>query len=424
MYRNFKAVSLSHKSASVEIRERVALNEEECRRLLSYFKEFMDFQDVLVLSTCNRTEVYYSSSTERSSEIVKLIGLQKSLDSKVDYSPYFQNITKHDEAVKHLFRVSVGLESQVVGDMQITHQVKKAYQWSVDADLAGPFLHRLLHSAFFTNKKIVQETTFRDGAASVSFAATETVVSFAEENKDARILLCGLGEIGKDVTKNIASHIQKGVYITNRTFSKAKAMAEACGFEAIPFEQALKEVHAYDIIVSSVNFGKHLITKEHLNGASIFTHKVFVDLSMPRSIAPDIEEVPGVLLYNIDEIRNKTTEALERRMAAIPSAEAIVDESIADFKNWSKEMIVSPTIQKLKNALEEIRQEEIARYLKVLNPTESKKVDKITKGIMQKVIKLPVLQLKAACQRGDAENLIDLLNDLFDLEKSTKKVKK
>ncbi len=410
MYRNFKAVSLSHKSASVEIRERVALNEEECRRLLSYFKEFMDFQDVLVLSTCNRTEVYYSSSTERSSEIVKLIGLQKSLDSKVDYSPYFQNITKHDEAVKHLFRVSVGLESQVVGDMQITHQVKKAYQWSVDADLAGPFLHRLLHSAFFTNKKIVQETAFRDGAASVSFAATETVVSFAEENKDARILLCGLGEIG--------------VYITNRTFSKAKAMAEACGFEAIPFEQALKEVHAYDIIVSSVNFGKHLITKEHLNGASIFTHKVFVDLSMPRSIAPDIEEVPGVLLYNIDEIRNKTTEALERRMAAIPSAEAIVDESIADFKNWSKEMIVSPTIQKLKNALEEIRQEEIARYLKVLNPTESKKVDKITKGIMQKVIKLPVLQLKAACQRGDAENLIDLLNDLFDLEKSTKKVKK
>ena len=104
MYRNFKAVSLSHKSASVEVREQVALNEEECRRLLSYFKEFMDFHDVLVLSTCNRTEVYYSSLTERSSEIIKLIGLQKGLDNKVDYSSYYENITKHDKAVTHLER--------------------------------------------------------------------------------------------------------------------------------------------------------------------------------------------------------------------------------------------------------------------------------------------------------------------------------
>lgn len=424
MHKNFKAVSLSHKSASVEVREAVALSEEACRGLLSYFKEFMDFNDVLVLSTCNRTEVYYSSSSDRSSDIIKLIGIQQALDNIDNYASYFVNITDHDKAVEHLFRVAVGLESQVVGDMQISHQVKRAYQWSADADLAGPFLHRLLHSSFYTNKKVVQETAFRDGAASVSFAATEMVVSFAGEINDPKILICGVGEIGKDVGKNIAAHIKEGVYLTNRTFSKAEALAEECGFEAIPFEEALQSIHAYDIIVSSVNVQQPFINIEQLKEAAIFTHKVFIDLSMPRSIAPNIEDVPGVLLYNIDDIRSKTSEALEKRMAAIPAVEAIVAEAIAEFEHWSKEMVVSPTIQKLKQALEEIRQEEIARYLKKLSPAESKKVEKITKGIMQKVIKLPVLQLKAACQRGDAENLIGLLHDLFDLEKtSTKAVK-
>lgn len=424
MHRNFKAVSLSHKSASVEVREAVALNEEVCRELLSYFKEFLDFTDVLVLSTCNRTEVYYSSPSDRSNDIIKLIGIQKGFGNIADYANYFVNITDHDKAVEHLFRVAIGLESQVVGDMQISHQVKRAYQWSADEDLAGPFLHRLLHTSFFTNKKVVQETAFRDGAASVSFAATEMVVSFAGEIKDPKILICGLGEIGKDVGKNIASHIKSGVHLTNRTFSKAEQLAASCGFEAVPFEEALQSIHAYDIIVSSVNVDQPFINIEQLKGAAIFTHKVFIDLAVPRSIAPNIEEVPGVLLYNIDDIRNKTSEALEKRMAAIPAVEAIVNEAIADFENWSKEMVVSPTIHKLKQALEDIRQEEIARYLKKLSPAESKKVEKITKGIMQKVIKLPVLQLKAACQRGEAENLIDLLNDLFDLEKTSTKVVK
>lgn len=424
MHRNFKAVSLSHKSASVEVREAVALNEEACRRLLSYFKEFMDFNDVLVLSTCNRTEVYYSSPVDRSHDIIKLIGVQKEFGSISDYADYFVNITDYNEAVEHLFRVAIGLESQVVGDMQISHQVKRAYQWSVDEDLAGPFLHRLLHTSFYTNKKVVQETAFRDGAASVSFAATEMVVSFAGETNNPKILICGLGEIGEDVGKNIAAHIKENVYLTNRTFSKAEKLAEECGLEAISFEEALQSINTFDIIVSSVNVDQPLINKEQLKGSAIFTHKVFIDMSVPRSIAPDIEEVPGVLLYNIDDIRSKTTEALDKRMAAIPAVEAIVNEAIADFENWSKEMVVSPTIQKLKQALEEIRQEEIARYLKKLSPAESKKVEKITKGIMQKVIKLPVLQLKAACQRGEAENLIGLLNDLFDLEKSSTKVKK
>ncbi len=424
MYKKFKAVSLSHKSASVAIRELVALDEETCRRLLKYFKEFTDLTDVFILSTCNRTEVYYSSEEDQYDNIVKLIGVHRGIDNISQYTDSFVNINDQDEAVQHLFRVAIGLESQVIGDMQISNQVKKAYQWTADEDLASPFLHRLLHTIFFTNKKVVQETAFRDGAASVAFAATEMVTSFASEISDPKILICGLGEIGTDVCKNLASHLSAGVYITNRTTSKAEELAKECGFEVVPFDDISESIHAFDIVVSSVSMTKPFVTQENLRHAAIFTHKFFIDLSVPRSIAPDIEELPGILLYNIDDIKTKTTQALKKRIAAIPSVEAIVLDGITDFNNWSKEMIVSPTIHKLKNALEEIRKEEITRYIKNLNASEAKKIEEITKSMMQKVIKLPVLQLKAACKRGEAETLIDLLNDLFNLEKPSNKAEK
>ena len=143
MYKKFKAVSLSHKSASVAIRELVALDEETCRRLLKYFKEFTDLTDVFILSTCNRTEVYYSHELDLSTEIIKLIGMERGLKDVVSYLEYFK-VFNHDlEAIQHLFRVSMGLEAQVVGDMQISNQVKRAYQASADLDMAGPFLHRV-----------------------------------------------------------------------------------------------------------------------------------------------------------------------------------------------------------------------------------------------------------------------------------------
>ena len=125
------------------------------------------------------------------------------------------------------------------------------------------------------------------------------------------------------------------------------------------------------------------------------------------------------MVYNIDHIRNRADEALHRRLAAIPQVETIIKQALVEFNDWSKEMVVSPTINKLKNALEQIRREEMGRYMKTLTPEESEKIDKITRGMMQKIIKLPVLQLKAACKRGEAETLIDVLNDLFNLEQTS-----
>ena len=418
MLQNFKAISLSYKKAPLDIRELIALDENSCRQFIQTLKGFIQASDILVLSTCNRTEVYYNSDVDYSTEIVKLLGITKGIDNITQYLDYFTILNEHNGAVQHLFEVSMGLESQVVGDMQITNQVKQSYQWAADNETAGPFLHRLMHTIFFTNKRVVQETAFRDGAASTSYAAIELIEELtADVVAEPRILVVGVGEIGADVCRHLKDKGYQHVTITNRTMAKAQILADECGMTVLPFEDIVQGLKEADVIISSVARETPFFTKEMIQRLNVLTFKFFIDLSVPRSVEAEVEAVPGVLVYNIDTIQNKASAALQQRINSVPKVRAIIEESIEQFNDWSKEMMVSPTINKLKNALETIRQEELARYMKKLGPKEAKMVDSITKSMMQKVIKLPVLQLKAACKRGEAETLIDLLNDLFDLEK-------
>ncbi|MFQ3213594.1 MAG: glutamyl-tRNA reductase [Marivirga sp.] len=422
MYQNFKALSLSFKNTPIHIREQVSLNEAISTRLLNYLKEFTSATDVLILSTCNRTEIYYLNDEDLSLDLIKLIGIEKGVEQIENIRPYFNSITDHDSAVKHLFDVSIGLEAQVVGDVQISNQVKRAYQASADLELAGPFLHRLMHTIFFTNKRVIQETTFRDGAASVSYAATELVKTLTTEIATPKILVVGVGEIGEDVCRNLVGSQNIEVKITNRTDAKAKELAAECGFGTLDFDDLWQGVNEADVIISSVSTDSALFTKNKVSELEILSFKYFIDLSVPRSVEIEVEDIPAAIVYNVDNIKTKADSALEMRVQAIPDVENIIAEAIEEFQDWSKEMIVSPTINNLKNALEQIRQEELARYIKNLDSKESKIVEKVTKSMMQKIIKLPVLQLKAACKRGEAETLIDVLNSLFNLEEESKKV--
>lgn len=417
MHSKFRAVSLSHKVAPVEIREIISLDERDVQAILLKLKEFFSITDTLILSTCNRTEVYYSHEQDLSTEIIKLIGLEKGVNDAVSFLEYFRIFNDDREAIHQLYRVSMGLEAQVVGDMQISNQVKKAYQASADLEIAGPFLHRLMHTIFYTNKRVVQETSFRDGAASVSYAAVELIQELTSNTYQPRILLLGMGEIGKDVARNMVHIPEAQVFIANRTYQKAKELADELNFTVIPFEDCYKFMEEADVIVSSIARMEPFITKPLIKTFDIKSYKLFVDLSVPRSIETSVEEVPAVVLYNIDNIKSKTGEALEKRLASIPQVESIIEESINDFYNWKKESMASPTINKLKNALEVIRKEELGRYLKNADDKEYAIIDKITKSMMQKILKVPVVQLRAACQRDQAEQMIDLISDLFDLEK-------
>jgi glutamyl-tRNA reductase len=414
MYNHFKSISLSHRNAPLAIREQLALTEASAKAIMLRLKDFFEISDVLVVSTCNRTEIYYSSSQNLNEDIISLLLIEKGISDIQPFLAYFERFANGEEAVQHLFEVATGLHSQVVGDMQIPNQIKHAYQWTADLNLAGPFLHRLLHTIFFANKRVAQETFFRDGAASISYAAIELLDGLMPNPK---ILVAGLGEIGTDVCRNLAEKQDADVTIVNRTKSKSDQLALDHGFRVADFGDIEHEISRADIIVTSIARDEPFFTKEMMVRLRGMSFKYFIDLSVPRSVSPEVEEVPGVMLYTIDSIRSRADEALHRRLESVPQVREIIDEAVLEFNDWSKEMIVSPTIQKLKGALEQIRKEEMTRFTKNLSDSELEKVERITTSMMQKILKLPVLQLKAACKRGEAETLIDVLNDLFNLEK-------
>ncbi|WP_114779623.1 glutamyl-tRNA reductase [Botryobacter ruber] len=421
MRNQFKALTLSYKNAPIVIREAVALNEIACKNLLDKIKETTDAKEVLVLSTCNRTEVYYAADKDYSHELIKLIALEKGITATKELLPYFQHITQHEKAVQHLFRVTLGLESQVVGDMQIMNQVKKAYHWAADAAMAGPFLHRLMHTIFFSNKRVCNETAFRDGAASVSYATVELVEELTNALENPRVLMIGVGEIGANVCDNFQKSSLSDIVICNRTHHKAHELAQQTNATAVYWESVWEEISKADVVISSVPGDCFFISKEDIERLGVSSDKIFIDLSMPRSIDNSINLLAGASVYNIDSIRNKASEALEKRIAAIPQVDTIILEAIAEFQAWTREMIMSPAIQQFKQQLEQIRQQEVARYQKNLGEKEKQIVENITMNILQKIVKLPAMELKAACQRGESETLIEGLAALFSLDKQNGK---
>lgn len=416
MQSTFKVISLSFKNAPVEIREIIALDNSLITILLNEFREVLGIEESLIISTCNRTEVYYSSTQDYSKEIISLIATKKGISDINNFIPFFTIINNTIESSTYLFRVALGLEAQVVGDLQIINQVKQAYQLAADNNTAGPFMHRVLHTVFYANKRVFQETAFREGAASVSYATAELIRTLAESFVDTKILLIGLGEIGEDLAKHLAED-SFDISITNRSIDKTQTLAVELGHRGIPFENIKNTLDQYDVIISSIPVKDFINPNDFLKESEGI--KYLIDLSIPRSIDPEVENLKGISLFNIDEIQEKTSKAVEKRIAAIPEVQNIINEVMHDIEEWSREMEVSPTIQKLKNALEEIRQEELKKHLKNASPEMEFFADKFSKSITQKIMKLPVLELKAACKRGEADTLIEVLTDLFNLEKET-----
>ncbi len=412
----FKGIGISYKTAPLAVREKIALNEAEAKAFMLKMQDYFGASDLLVVSTCNRTEVFYNSAENHNQSLIKLLLIERGLTDTNSYLDYFANYDNQETAAQHLFEVATGLHSQVVGDMQIPNQVKHSYQWSADLGVAGPFLHRLMHTIFFANKRVAQETAFRDGAASTSYIAVELIEQITSLKDSPSILVLGIGEIGTDVCRNLKAKGFTDITVVNRTRSKAESLATELGLSVANFSDVEQCISNADVVISSVVLPNPFITKSLLEKQNSLAFKYLIDLSVPRSVAADVEQVAGVILYNVDSLQQRANQTLAARVAAVPHVRAIIAEAFEEFGDWTKEMVVSPTIQKLKNALEQIRQEEMGRALKTMTEDEAVKMDKITANMMQKIIKLPVLQLKAACKRGEAETLIDVLNDLFNLD--------
>lgn len=408
---SFRLISLSHQNCPVQVREQFAFDASSSAALLNNLRDIFGIQEALLLSTCNRTELYYCHS-EEPARILSYLARTKGVEEKIQQ--WFRCIENSEEAVLHLLRVGAGLESRVLGDFQIINQVKTAYQLSADLDLAGPFLHRLLHSLFFLNKRIVQETSFRSGSASVAYACKELVEDLIQ-NHSAQIAIIGLGETGRGIALNLLENGFQNIILCNRSPEKAQdLLSESVRF--IPFENWQDCLREARLVISAIS-GQHLrIIPEHIHPDAGSGFRYFIDLGVPRSVDPALEENPGIILYNIDQIQQRVDEALSLRRSAIPAVEAILEKGHAEFLEWTREMQVSPLIQQMKQALEGIRQEEMAKFLKKADPAQMAWAEEFSKSMVQRILKNHVVQLKAACRRGDAASVVEGLQSLFQLE--------
>ena len=414
--RPFHVVGVSYHDSPLDLREKLSFQESTSKVFLKNLREVHGISEAMLISTCNRTELFISCDRDELEEVMKVLCFYKSIDYQI-VKNHIKVLSELD-AITHLFNVSLGLDAKVLGDIQIINQVKNAYQWSADENMAGPFLHRLMHTIFFANKRVIQETDFRDGSGSVASVTASLIRSQGETVTDPRILLIGLGEIGQNVLENLSEDFTD-ITIINRTWERAENLAKEGGYRVADFEKITSETNKADVVITAISHDTPLLTSDNVMPS--LTQKLLVDLSVPRVIDSSVEKVQGALLYNIDNIEERTSRVLEQREKSLPLVKSIIEENIAEFGNWTEELSVSPTIQLLKERLEQIRKDEVSRHLKNLSEKELVLIETVTKNMIQKVIKLPVLELKAACKRGEAETLVEALNDIFNLEKSAAK---
>ncbi len=414
------AITFNHKNANILLREKLVIYETELAEVIYKLKELFNLNDIFILSTCNRTEIYYSSECQIEKDIIKYLLLIKGLNYD-NYMPYFECITETKKAVLHLFKMAMGLESQVLGDIQIINQIKKAYQISIEHQSFSPQMHRLMHLIFYTNKIISNETNFRSGTSSIAYSVIELIKKLTVQPQNLKVLVVGLGEIGKNVVKNLTYLESAHIVLTNRTKEKAVALADPFGFQVVDFNHIWQEFAKADIIISSLSVQTPFFTLDNTNALLTTKSKYLIDLSLPRSIDKKLNNYyPHIKLYNLDTLKTVISKTINNRKKEVPRVLEIINTNLSGFYNWIEETSFTPAIQKFKKCLEEIRQNEIKRHIKQLKiegEDNVQTIDIITKSIMNKIVKLPVVQIKSACKRGESDNFVDALTDLFDLEK-------
>ncbi len=416
-----KAILLTHHNAPVSIRELLYYDSNQIERLILNIQELLGLNEFFVISTCNRTEIYYLSEKNFDKELITLLCHEKGIFNVTEFEKYFVSIPDTYGALIHLFSVAVGLESVVLGDLQIIHQVKQAYILANEHKLVGPFFHRMFHAIFHVNKRVQNETNLKNGSASVAYVGAEICNELIQNLNQPRILILGLGEIGSHLTENLIDNFGvNSLYVSNRSIEKSLAFAQKFPVQVLPFEEVKNKIQEFDIVISAISVHEPFITPDLIQNSPQTIH--FIDLGVPRTIHEDVQKL-GSILFNIDDIQYRVNEALEIRRKSIPHAKSIIEEEIKALLDWSNELSISPVIQQIKDALEQIRKEELAKYLHKADSQSMKLMEEITQSMVKKIIKYPVLQLKAACKRGEADTLIEAIKDLFTIEKKTENPK-
>lgn len=407
----FYAVGLSYRKADAEIRGAFSLDAQAKTRLLEQAKA-EGISALLVISTCNRTELY--GYADHPFQLIKL--LCDNSRGTIDAFERVAYVYKNNEAVSHLFRVGTGLDSQILGDFEIISQIKNGFVESRNFGLTNAFMERLCNAVIQASKRIKTETGISSGATSVSFAAVQYIIRNVADVKSKNILLLGTGKIGRNTCENLVKHTKNDhITLINRTKDKAEKLAGKLNLVVKDYSELHLELQKADILVVATGAQNPTVDKAVLN---LKKPLLVLDLSIPKNVHENVLELPEVTLVHMDQLSQMTDDTLENRRKSIPAAEAIIEDVKAEFFTWSKSRKFAPTIHALKEKLNQIKSSELDFQSRKISNFNEEQAEIISSRIIQKITTHFANHLKEDDTMVDES--IEWIEKIFRIESAAK----
>ena len=418
---NLIGISINHKTAPIELREALHLSHDEIVDLIPKLKENL-FEDGFVLSTCNRTEIFGTPQ-------IGIAAYKNLQDFVINYKPVEGIKSEHFSkffscgAIKHIFTVSSGIDSLMIGDSQILGQMKEAFQDSEDLHFSGSIIKRVFDSAIRVGKRAIKETLIGEGAVTISYAAVQVVEKIFSNLDKKNALVIGAGETGELAAVHLYDKGVGKISIANRTLSKAETLAQKIHGEVIPFEKLSERISEFDIIISATSSQdvilsfddiKNMMKKRKGNTC------VIMDIAIPRDIDPKVKELDTVFYHDIDSLKIIVDQNMRKRRDEIPKVEKIILEEMTNLFSWYNALDVVPTIKTVREFFDEIRNDELEKIRNKVNKDDFEKLEDMTRRMMGRILHNPTIKLRELAESGvhtqEAYTHALILKELFDLE--------
>ena len=428
---NIIAIGLNHRTAPVELRERLAVSDSRLPEALARLKRWPGIDEGAILSTCNRVELY-AVVKETTHGVESLRGYLVTLASDISWDGLEPHLYCLDgaEAIRHLFRVAASLDSMVVGEPQVLGQLKDAYDVALLHKATGVVLNKVMKKAISVGKRVRTETGIAENAVSVSYAAVELAKKIFQNLSEKTVLLVGIGEMGKLAARHLIGAGVSRVMIANRNYERAIDVAKRLSALPVPFNLVHQEMAGADIVLCATAADAYVIGPDDVQRAlrSRKNRPMFlIDISDPRNIDPAVGSLDNAYLYNIDDLQSQVVTNLEQRRMEALKAEDIVRVEVPPVVAWLKSLEVVPTIVALRRKADGILREEIDRILAKLGPLAPRQrelVEELATAITNKLLHSPLIALKAEADSSNGALFAETAQRLFDLEKELERIAK
>lgn len=406
-------IGLNHTTSSIEVRDKAALGPDRLEDTVKTLLRVHDISGVVVLSTCNRTEIYLSPKAHTpAGELREMFQNLTSLLPEEAKSAY---IYQDEEAVRHLFRVASGLDSQLLGEVQILTQVKDAYHKALDLNSSNNILNKLFTRALECGKFIRSNTGISQGAVSVASAAVQLATRVYGSLEGHKVLLVGAGETARLTAKYLVKTGVTAWRVSNRTTANAQVVADLIGGRVVNFPPSVEDVAWADLIIAATSSSDPVIGAETVASALKIKKdiKLFLDLAVPRDVDAKVRDLPNTYVYSVDDFKEMVASSLKVREQEALRAEKLILKQVKEFSDWYRSNRISPAIQQLQEVLESIRVREVEKNLHFFNDTDHEQIELFSRNLMKKVTNHIISNLRNATPNGDDIKLAKALSQVL-----------